>query len=133
MADLSKRIRKILKKPKNAVVLGNAMDNVGSLCELFSTVFIINGQIENFRKKNIIYRENFEGLENISEIDFVFVDKSRIDDIYELRNLIKRQQPYVLTEDTSAIRKEHTKFFREYQYQVVDIAKRFYIWKNNPR
>lgn len=133
MADLSKRIRKILKKPKNAVVMGAAMGNIDNLCELFSSIFIINGTIEGLRRKNIIYRENFQDLENIPEIDFVFVDRSRIDDIYELRSLIKRQQPYVLTEDTLAIQKAHTKFFREYQYQVVEITKNFYIWKNNPK
>jgi acetolactate synthase small subunit len=133
MADFAKRIRKILKKPKNALVLGNALGHLEKISETFSSVFVINGEFGTIRKKNIIYRENFENLENIAEIDFVFIDKNRIDDLYELRNFLRRNQPYVLTEAHEAIKKEHTKFFRGFQYQVVDINKKFYIWKNKSK
>lgn len=133
MADFAKRIRKTVKKPKNALVLGSALGHLEKISEIFNSVFVVNGEFGTVRKKNIIYRENFENLENISEIDFVFIDKNRIDDLYELRSFLKRTHPYVLTEDHDSIKKEHTKFFREFQYQVEDIAKGYYVWKNKSK
>lgn len=133
MADFAKRIRKTIKKPKNALVLGNALGHLEKISEIFSSVFVVNGEFGTVRKKNIIYREDFENLENISEIDFVFIDKTRINDLYELRSFLKRNHPFILTEDHDAIKKEHTKFFRDFQYQVEDISKGYYVWKNKSK
>ena len=67
MSKLVKRIKKTFNNPRNVLIVGTGFGFLDDLCEHFSNVFIISTLKEEVRRKNLIYKENFEGIEFVDD------------------------------------------------------------------
>jgi len=129
MSKFAKRIKKLNKKCRNILVVGNAWGNLQELSENFSSVFLIDDQKRVLRAKNIIFRENYSNLNYINDIDIILIDRDHEMHLAELFPVFKRWNSFVLFEGPELISKENQKFLKSHHYQIVDIQKRYYVWK----
>lgn len=127
MASLSKKIRKTIKFPKNAIILGNWFNSIDELSDVFSTLFIVN-EAQPVRKKNIIYRQEIESLTSLPDIDFIFIDRNFFDKIKVLQPIWRKYTPWILSEGVE-LDKTMQKFLINEKYQIVEISKNYFVWK----
>jgi len=62
MSKFAKRIKKLHRKARNVLVVGNAWGNIEDLVDFFHTVFHIDDQQRIFKGRNVVYRENFDNI-----------------------------------------------------------------------
>ena len=120
MSKFTKRILKNIKKPKNALVFGQGLDRMQEISDIFQTLFIIEAKEKFFLGRNVIYRENIENIETLPDIDYIFIDKDKLDYVFSLHVVIRRWSPFILTEGIEEWTSEHTKFLRNKRYRAID-------------
>jgi len=124
-----KRITKIKKDPKNALIVGNAFDEISSYIGLFSTIFVLNSTSDKIRHKSIVYRDTFESLNQLSNVDFIFIDKEFFKEIKNLSVVWRKSKSIILTEGSVFIEKSVQMFLNSENYYAVEVTKHFMIWK----
>ena len=129
MSKFAKRIKKLNKKCRNILVVDHAWGNLQEISENFNNIFLIDDQKRILRAKNIIYRENYDNLNHINDIDTVLVDLDHENHLSELLPVFKRWNSLILIEGPDLISKENQKFFKSHHYQIVEIHKTYYQWK----
>ena len=129
MSKISKRLRKISKKPRNAFVLGQGIGEITDILEVFSSVFVVGDPADGIRRKNLIYLEKIENINNISNIDMIFLDRISFEYIKDLRTMYKKCHPLIFVEGNIDLPKDLIKFLVDDGYLVSDIEKRYHIWK----
>jgi len=129
MSKYAKRITKIKKNPANLLAVGSAFGHLEEYIGVFSTIFVLHNLGERIRHKSVVYRDTFESLNHLTEIDFVFVDRDHFNEIKKLHNVLRKSKPIVLTE--GSIFKEHTiqRFLNSEQYYAIDVNEYFMIWE----
>ena len=129
MTKFSKRLRKISKKPRNALILGQGVGELDDILEVFSSAFIIGNFSEGIRRKNLIYIEKIEHINEISNFDMIFVGRDAIDSIKDLRAMYKKCQPLIFIEGDVNLPMDLIKLLMGDGYLVISTEKRYHIWK----
>lgn len=127
MSKFSKRILSAKKEHRNCMVIGSGLGYLDDILENFQTVFIIDG-INNLRKRNIVYRENFDGLETLADIDFVFLDAAHFSNLKKLRHVWLKCRPIFFLEGNDLFGIENYKYFRSESYALVERYKNMQKW-----
>ena len=131
MSKFAKRIKKLNKKCRNILVVGNAWGNLQEISENFNNIFLIDDQKRILRAKNIIYRENYDNLNHINDIDIILLDLDHENHLSELLPVFKRWSSIILIQGPDLISKENQKFLKSHHYQIVEIHKNYFQWKLN--
>ena len=129
MTAFSKKIKKIKKEPQNCLVLGSMFGTIEGSHEIFKSVFVISNTDNLPRKKNIIYREDYEGINLLPEIDFIFIDKEYFSVLDKIIQVWRKHKSYILTEAVEPPSKDLVKFLRSESYSIAWVDKRFYFWE----
>lgn len=129
MASFSKKIRKLNKFPKNALVIGKAFGQLEELSEIFDSLFIVGSDSNLLRKRNIIYREDFEFITALPDIDFIFVDKDYFEQLLKLNQVWRKNRSYLVTEGESPPDKHIYKFLAAETFKIIDAHKHHIFWK----
>jgi hypothetical protein len=129
MSKFSKRLRKISKKPRNAFILGQGVGEIDDILEVFSSVFVVGDFSQGLRRKNLIYLEKIENINDIPNVDMVFLDRNSFEKIKDLRAMYKRCHPLIFVEGDINLQRDLVKFLVDDGYLVSDIEKRYHIWK----
>lgn len=129
MSKFSKRLRKIAKRPRNAFILGDDLEVIEDILEVFSSAFMLGDFSKGLRKKNLIYIERISDIYDIPNIDMVFVDKNCIERILELQPMYKRSRPIFFVWSDTNISRDIIKLLKGDSYNLTDIEKHYHIWK----
>ena len=54
MDKIEKRLRKLVKGPENAVVVGTAFGNIEVILDIYKTVFVINDKPLDIKSKKLV-------------------------------------------------------------------------------
>jgi hypothetical protein len=130
MTKFSKRIKKINRKSRNLLVLGTAFGNLEELLDSFDTVFVVSNNLPIIKKRNLIYRENYDNIHMLTDIDIIIVDLDHGNFIPELIQVWRRTNPAIVVQGPDLISKDIQKILKADHYNIVDIAKNYYLWKN---
>jgi hypothetical protein len=130
MTKFSKRIRKVDRKARNLLVIGTAFGNLEELLDSFSTVFVVNTLPPTVKKRNLIYRENYDNIHALTDIDIILVDLNQSSNIPELTQLWRRSTPSIVVEGPDLIPIDIQKILKSDHYNIVDVGKGYYVWKN---
>ena len=126
MTKFVKKIRKLcLKHPRYAVSLGDAFGHLEEITEFVRTVFVLDHQDQNFKKRNVVYMENFKYLTTIPDVDLIFVNADKRDKIKDLQPIWRRYNSWIIVEGDPFL----DKFLRSERYQIVCVEKKFHVWK----
>lgn len=129
MAKFSKKLRKIKKHLSNCVVIGTAFENIDELLEVFDTVFILGATTLTVRQKNIIYVKDVAYVSSFFDVDMIFVDQDKLQDMKFLAPLLSKSKPVIFIEGAEIISNEYAQCIKYHNYEVVELEKKYQIWK----
>lgn len=129
MSKYTKRIRKFAKQPRNAIVLGTAFGSLDGYLEAFFTVFIFSTSTERIKNKKVVYRESIESLQQVNEVDVVFIDEEYFNEIKNLTPVLRKHKPVVFLQGSTFTDKHLKKIFNSEGYEILELIKQCSIWK----
>jgi hypothetical protein len=127
MSKYSKRISKLVKNPRNALVLGSAFGFLNELVGLFSTIFVLNEDPNRLRHKTIVYRDS---IDLIQDIDIILVDLDYFDQIKNLHTIWRKTNPVILLQGSSFSNKKIQKLLNSENYVGMEQTNHYIIWKS---
>lgn len=130
MTKFSKRIKKINRKARNLLVIGTAFGNLEELLDSFNTVFVVSDSPPIIKTRNLIYRENYDSIHMLTDVDIIMIDFDQSNFIPELTQVWRRTNPAIVVQGPDLISKDIQKILKSDHYNIVDIAKGYYLWKN---
>ena len=128
MSKFSKRILSSSKTCRNCLILGSGQGWLYDLLEHCNTVFIIDGTDKTLKRKNIVHREDFQDINLLNDIDFVFVDQAHFSNLNKLKPLFTRYRPAIFLQASSDLSIEHYKYLRSESYSLVEVFKNMQKW-----
>lgn len=128
MDKFEKRLRKISNSCNNALVLGSAFGHLEKLLKIYSTVFVIN-ELPTIKAKNLIYRENFEYLNNIIQVSAVFFDLNNLQYLKDLSDCWQRNDSIVIIEGNEPIGREFSKPLYDSGWGCTSLQGVFHVWE----
>ena len=122
-------MKKANRKARNVLAVGTALGNLEDLLEAFDTVFVVNGVMPRIQKRNVVYRENFDNIHLVTDVDLIIIDFVHEEFIPELQQIWRRTQPIIIIEGPELISKECQKLLKSDHYAIREVTKNYYVWK----
>jgi hypothetical protein len=129
MNKFQKRLRKLNKNQGNAVVIGTAFGNLENILEIYATVFVINEDFLTVKAKNLVYKENFDNLNAITEVSAIFFDLNRLDRFEMVKEFWRRNNSKVIIEGDEPIGREFSKPLYETGWGCTSKQGLFHVWE----
>jgi hypothetical protein len=130
MADIKKKLRKLSKIHGNALVLGAAFGNIENIVTIYNTVFVIDENVPTARAKNLVYKENFNYLNAITEVSAIFVDLNRLDRFDAVKDFWQRNKSIIIIEGNEPIGREFSKPLYDTGWRCTSTQGHFHVWEN---
>lgn len=129
MSKLQKRLSKILENPENAIIVGRGFCDVEDLSTIFQSIFMISESPPEKKLKNLIYRENFDNLSQLSYITAVFFALHDIKKLDMIVPILTRWNPMVIVQGNELIGRDLSKTLYDNKYIAFSQNGSFHIWK----
>lgn len=129
MSKFVKRVRKSFKNPRNVLVIGTGFGYLEELCENFANVFIISTLTEPYKKRNLVYKETFDNIEFLPNLDIIFMDRNQDLHVEKLKTILLKYHPSIFVEGNLIFGKNEYKFLKSYNYSVVEMFGDYHLWK----
>ena len=129
MNKFIKRISKSKKNIRNILVVGAGWEKLSNLCDGFASVFIISTGSQDLRRKNLIYKENFDQIETLPDIDAIVIDRDEDIHVSKLLPLLNRYQSVILVQGVELFARAEYKFLKTYGYAVTEMFGDSHLWK----
>ena len=129
MSKFEKRLKKTTKGTPNVLVVGSAFGHLENLLLIYESVFVINEIKPKLKTKNLIYREDFNYLNNIVDVGIVFFDLDKIFQLENLKEFWKRNNSYVVIEGNDPIAVELSKPLFDTGYGCTTRQGLFHVWE----
>jgi hypothetical protein len=131
MAKFIKRIQKNVKKTiDNVIVVGSDQKNIESMIDGFNTVFCVNYQHQLPRHKSVIPIQDHSFLNEIQNIDIVFLNTNYDDGIFQfIPQLTRKCAPVIFLNNNLVLSTEYIDFFKRIRYEQITILDDYQIWK----
>jgi hypothetical protein len=129
MNKLQKRLRKLDKTQANAVVIGSAFGYLENILEIYNTVFVIGEILPTVKAKNLVYKENFDNLNAITEIGAIFFDLTRLNQFEMVKEVWQRNNSKVIIEGDEPIGREFSKPLYDTGWGCTSKQGLFHVWE----
>ena len=129
MNKLQKRLHKLSKNQVNAVVIGRAFGNLENILEIYSTVFVIDKTVPEAKAKNLVYKENFDHLNAITEASAIFFDLDRLDQFEMVKDFWQRNKSKIIIEGDEPIGREFSKPLYDTGWGCTSKQGLFHVWE----
>ena len=129
MSKFEKRLKKSTKDTNNALVVGSAFGYLENLLSMYQSVFVIDNTKPNIKAKNLIYREDFNHLNNIVDVGVIFFDLDKISLLENVKEFWKRNNSYVIIEGNDSITREFSKPLFDTNWGCTSLQGMFHVWE----
>lgn len=129
MSKFKKRIQKISKDCQHALVIGSCFGKLEDLLEIYGTVFVISDAPPAIKSKKLIYRDNFDYLITIPNINLIVFDLSTVDRIPTLKDCWLKNKSKIVIEGNEPLGREFTKTFYETNWGCTSLQGDFHVWE----
>ena len=129
MDKFEKKIRKLVKNPETALVIGNGFGILSNILSIHNSAFIIDSDNKDVKAKNIIYRENFDNLTAIYDIRVIYFDLNKIHLLESLQTVWTRHKSLVIIEGNEPIGRKFSKPLYNTGWGCTTIEKHFHVWE----
>jgi hypothetical protein len=129
MNKLQKRLRKLDKTQANAVVIGTAFGNLKNILEIYNTVFVIDEHLPTVKAKNLVYKENFDNLNLMTEVGAIFFDLTRLNQFEMVKDLWQRNKSKVIIEGDEPIGREFSRPLYDTGWGCTSKQGLFHVWE----
>jgi hypothetical protein len=131
MSKFIKRIQKTVRKHVDAViVVGSDQKNIENMIDGFNTVFCVNYQHQLPKYKNIIPIQENTFLNELQNIDIVFLNINYDSDIFQfMPHLARKCAPDIFLRNDLVLSTEYIDFFKRIRYEQITVLDDYQIWK----
>lgn len=129
MSKFEKRLSKILKKPQNAIIIGDGFGHLDIFLENFKTVFYINETFPSIRAKNLVYRENSTDLSSLPDISAIIFNLSTVHNLHLYTEVWKKHKSVVIIEGEEPIGRNLSKPLYDTHWGCTSLQGFFHIWE----
>lgn len=109
MSKFVKRLLKYTPRVENALVIGTAFGQLPEILATYKTVFVISEKPPEIKARNLVYRENFDHLNQFTEISIITFDLNQIHLLETFKDVWQRNQSVIVIEGDEPIGREFSK------------------------
>jgi len=129
MAKFAKRLRKLSGYTENALVVGKAFGNLDQLLEIYTNVFVVDEDPPSAKARNLIYKENFNDLNVLTQVGAVFIDLNKIDQLEVLEDFWQRHKSTIFVEGNDCILRHLSKPLFKTGWQCTSLQGIYHVWE----
>ena len=129
MAKFAKRLRKLSGYTENALVVGKAFGNLDQLLEIYINVFVIDDSPPAAKARNLIYKENFDDLNVLTQVGAIFIDLDKIDKLEILEDFWQRHRSTIFVEGNDCILRHLSKPLFKTGWQCTSLQGIYHVWE----
>jgi len=129
MSKFIKRLTKSLANVENSLLLGDGFGQLIDLADTFNTVFVVSPIDINIKKRNIIYRETFDRIEELPNISCIVINRNRVQEMPMLRSSWTKYRPLIIIEGEEVIGRDLSKDLYDTGYRAVEQYKDYHVWQ----
>jgi len=129
MNKFKKRLHKLSKNTNSALVIGTAFGQLEQLLDLYSTIFVVNEDATDLKAKNLIYRQNIERLDNITNVGAVFVDIKHISKLESLQTFWKKNNSLIFIEGGDPLPRDLSTPLYDSGWRCTSLQGAFHVWE----
>lgn len=129
MDKFCKRVTKISKNCHNAVVVGDVFGNLEKVLLIYQSVFVIGNNQPLIKAKNLIFRETFQNLNQLTEVNGIFFDLKHIMQLENLKEVWQRNDSKIFIEGNDPIERNFSKPLYETNWGCTSLQGNFHVWE----
>jgi hypothetical protein len=129
MSKIAKRSHKILKNTECCLVVGDIIDTPETFLSSFKTVFVLKTDSRIIKGRNVVYKEKFNDITSIKNIDIVFLSTTALNEFDKISNVLTFFRSVVYINHGEFLPKEYTNKFASIGYEIVELIKNYQVWK----
>ena len=129
MAKFAKRLRKLSGYTENALVVGKAFGNLDQLLEIYTNVFVVDDSPPAAKARNLIYKENFDDLNMLTQVGAIFIDLDKIDKLDILEDFWQRHRSTIFVEGNDCILRHLSKPLFKTGWQCTSLQGIYHVWE----
>ena len=129
MAKFAKRLRKLSGYTENALVVGKAFGNLDQLLEIYTNVFVVDDAPPSAKARNLIYKENFDDLNVLTQVGAIFIDLDKIDQLEILEDFWQRHKSTIFVEGNDCILRHLSKPLFKTGWQCTSLQGIYHVWE----
>ena len=129
MAKFAKRLRKLSGYTENALVVGKAFGNLDQLLEIYTNVFVVDDAPPSAKARNLIYKENFDDLNVLTQVGAIFIDLDKIDKLDTLEDFWQRHKSTIFVEGNDCILRHLSKPLFKTGWQCTSLQGIYHVWE----
>ena len=129
MAKFAKRLRKLSGYTENALVVGKAFGNLDQLLEIYTNVFVVDDDPPAAKARNLIYKENFDDLNVLTQVGAIFIDLDKIDKLEILEDFWQRHRSTIFVEGNDCILRHLSKPLFKTGWQCTSLQGIYHVWE----
>jgi len=129
MAKFEKRLKKLSGYTENALVVGKAFGNLDQLLKIYTNVFVVDEDPPSAKARNLIYKENFNDLNVLTQVGALFIDLDKIDKLEILEDFWQRHRSTVFIEGNECILRHLSKPLFKTGWQCTSLQGIYHVWE----
>ena len=129
MAKFAKRLRKLSSYTENALVVGKAFGNLDQLLEIYTNVFVVDEDQPSAKARNLIYKENFNDLNVLTQVGAIFIDLDKIEKLEILEDFWQRHRSTIFVEGNDCILRHLSKPLFKTGWQCTSLQGIYHVWE----
>ena len=129
MAKFAKRLRKLSGYTENALVVGKAFGYLDQLLEIYTNVFVVDNDPPSAKARNLIYKENFDDLNVLTQVGAIFIDLDKIDKLDILEDFWQRHRSTIFVEGNDCILRHLSKPLFKTGWQCTSLQGIYHVWE----
>ena len=129
MAKFAKRLRKLSGYTENALVVGKAFGNLDQLLEIYTNVFVVDEDPPSAKARNLIYKENFNDLNVLTQVGAIFIDLDKIEKLEILEDFWQRHKSTIFVEGNDCILRHLSKPLFKTGWQCTSLQGIYHVWE----
>lgn len=129
MSKFKKRLSKASRSCDNILVIGSGLGNLEDILEIYKNVFVISEKNPGIKAKNLIYRENFDSLNLLSEINTIIIDLDQIHLLNQVQHVWQRDKSLVIVQGDDPIDRSLSKPLYDSHWGCTSLHGYFHVWE----
>lgn len=127
--DFTKNLTKWTDGFRNAIVVGSRWGYLKEISETFNTVFLFSFENQNFKEKNVVYRESFANVGELTEVSAVFLELELIDKLRLIKPVWTRDKSLVIIQGSTVVNPVKADDLIKNNYYMAAQHDLYHIWK----
>ena len=129
MTKFAKRLKKLSGYTENALVVGKAFGNLDQLLEIYTNVFVVDEDPPSAKARNLIYKENFNDLNVLTQVGAIFIDLDKIEKLEILEDFWQRHRSTIFVEGNDCILRHLSKPLFKTGWQCTSLQGIYHVWE----